>query len=1220
MRRGRAGRLPSTARARHASVALLVALAALPAPARGEPWAATDAADLPPRILAVDETRVVVLTPSALYRFQPESEAWTTLTEQNGLPASPLASLTLSAGQLWIGGTGVSFSAPQVDAWRRYAPGEGYPGRRVRGVEADEDYAYAATDSGAARLDRYVLEWEALAGPGGTPLGPVADLAVGTDRVWFALSDGVAQFRTSTEAIRVDSLLGQLRAPAVLALRQTGRYLWAITGAGVARYDKDLETWTSYAPGVDLPDARVHQATLQGEDLYLGTDAGLWHYQASSGIWRRDDRTDAMPGAAVLAFSLDNGLWVASDRAYASYDDAGARWIDFSPTVPMPPGETRAMAWAGGSLLLVGLDRIVYAARPPGGNPSLLICHEHPILREVAIAARAGERWRPVLDDAGLGLRRSAEEFVGIKGGATLYVNSVDTPGESDFANLVTDTRFDLALNGRLRGDRTLSGLYDSTDPDNPSYWIDGRGNRTDLIREVAAGEIPHAFFNTDLVPGAGLRGGRARVETGVRSETTRRRQLTVDGWAGERRTFSGRKVFYGHEDLYRLGYRNLVRESERIRVDRQVLKLEQDYSIDWVNGNFVLGDHVLLDDDTPVEVTFEYEVVDETASAPDLPPDRALYAAQAGWAASDLLFLAAQGQRHWDESGRGTTTTDLNARLEHRSRDTFLRVIPEIGVSWTDSLDPSSGATAAGYEDQRGTATGIDLRGRYRGLEITAVHRALGDDFSSLTDRRTLLGRLREESAASARLDVGTHWQGTLDWNQTLSDRVGAASDSGGALADSGGRGRESLVMGGVRFLNAGLPNLGVRYGTVRQDSLGTAREKRIARGELEIAPDAAALRGLAIKRLWLRAFFQRSDRQPEAREGAEEGERLLTDHVFVRLNGSAGTPLSWNLGLEDRWTYVPVPDGPRGRHREQEVIATIKSQPHPIFDIFLDGEASRDLAWRASGGPDGFRVDRRFNGNAHLYPGRAVRALVPLTLRLDLGRAGYEAGEPGEELPGGGSFWSPWSGASERQKQSQAALESWLQLLPRLRLVDRLERNRSEFSRHASTDRSTRDVFENRFEIQPEAGLVNVRLRLERTTADSAGPVPPTVLKRVRQLTTEWSQTWGGGLGSYVTAEAKRTQEESPPALHYWRTQGRLTYRRNRWRMDASLGATGTIVESIDPRTGELRTDQGLKLDTTWSVQPLAIFIVKLIYDVAWLEGRHPNHGIDLRLLLRV
>ena len=1212
-----------TGRALLAAFALSLGLAAAIRPVGAEAWSQTRAEDLPPHILTIDESRVLVLTPAALYRFQPESEAWTTLTEQNGLPEPPLASLTLSAGDLWVAGTGVGLSDPQVDAWRRYAPGEGYPGRRVFRVEADDDYAYAATDSGAARLDRYVLEWEPLAGPVGRSLGPVSDLAVGADRVWFALENGVAQFRKSSEAFRVDSLLGQIRAPAVLALRQTPRCVWAITGAGVARYDKDLETWTSYSPGVDLPDARLHQATLQGEDLYLGTDDGLWCYRAATGIWRRDDRTDAMPGTAVLAFSLDNGLWVVTEKAYASYDAAGTRWVDFTCCVPMPPGETREMAWAGGSLLILGRDRILFAARPPGGNPSLLTCRACPILQEVSIGSSRSGRWRPGLDDAGLGLRRSTEEFVAIQGGATLFVKDDDAsrgPGESDFENLITDTRIDLSLNGRLRGDRTISGLYDSTDPDNPSYWIDARGSRDDLLREVGGGEIDQEFFNTALVPGAGLRGGWARAEVGGRSATTRRRALTVDGWAGERRTFSGREVFYGRREVFSLGHRNLVRESERIRVDRQILRLEQDYSIDWVNGNFTLGEQILLDEDTPIEVTYRYEIQNDEPSGAEVPAERGLYAAQAGWAASDLLFVAGQGQRRWDAGGRGTTTADLNARLEHRGANAFLRATPEIALSWTDAAGRSA-------EALRGAATGIDLRGRYRGLEVSTTHRSLGDSFNSLADRRTLLGRLREESEARARLDVGRHWQGTLEWNRTRSDRVGAAVDSGGAAADSGGLGRESLVMGGVRFLNAGLPNLGVRYGRVRQDSLGTAGEKRITRGELEIAPEASALEGLGIKRLWLRAFFQRSDRRPEAREPSEGSGRLLTDHAYLRLNGSAGAPLSWNADLEDRWTHRAVREGPRGRHRFQKVDATLQTRPHPTFDAFLSWEAERTLGWLESGGTDGFRIDRLLVGSSHIYPGRALAALLPLTLRIDLSRSGRDAGESGEALPGSGSFWSTWVAASQREETRFAGIESRLQVLSGLSLVDRLERTDSESSHRDSTDRSTRGLFENRIEIRPEAGLLTVRLLLERKTTDPAADSADATRQRTRRLTTEWDQTWGGGLGSYLAAEVKRTQDERSLPLHRWSTQGRLTYRRNRWRLDASLGATGTSEERFvadtgaDTGGGERRVEERrLLLDTTWSVQPVRVFIFKLQYQIDCREHQRPNHGIDLRLSLRL
>ena len=160
---------------------------------------------------------------------------------------------------LWIVSTGgASYSDIRFDDWQAYGPGEGYPGQTVFDVEADVDYAYAATDSGLARFDNYVLEWETLDAPPDLTFGPASDVAEDDERVWFGLGHGVAEFRKGPESFHFYSALGQITEPKVLALRQSPRYLWAITTQGLARFDKELETWTSYLAGTDLPDARVY--------------------------------------------------------------------------------------------------------------------------------------------------------------------------------------------------------------------------------------------------------------------------------------------------------------------------------------------------------------------------------------------------------------------------------------------------------------------------------------------------------------------------------------------------------------------------------------------------------------------------------------------------------------------------------------------------------------------------------------------------------------------------------------------------------------------------------------------------------------------------------------------------------------------------------------------------------------------------------------------------
>jgi hypothetical protein len=1200
-----------------AGVACVLALGAHGAqaqPSSPAPFHETQAEALRPR-LATIEGRGLVLTPQALYRFQPDSEAWTVFTRENGLPAPPLRGLSLAEDDLWAFGEGVSFTSSKFDDWQLYRPGEGYPGTIVFDVEADEDYAYAGTDSGAARFDRYVLEWEAVAGATRLLSGSIVDVAVGDDRVWFALHNGVAEYRKATESTRIDSLLGNLVSPRVLALRQTTQHLWAITDAGVARYDKSLETWTSYRPGVDLPEAKVHRATLVGEDLYLATDDGLWRYQTANGIWRRDEHDADMPGERVFGFTRERGLWVVTERAFAWFDENAGRWIDFTAVVPVIPEEGVDIGWTGDALLVIGRDRIAYAPKSLESNPNLLAFHEQPIVGGGTVISE-GDRWRPFLDDTGLGLRRSRDESLALKGGATFEVEAETDSGDSDFADLVTDTRLDLTLNGRFAGERSLNGVYDTTDPDNAAYLLSYRGSRDDLLRNAGAGEIDPQLFNTELVHAAGLRGGWLRAEAGGRSAEARRRLITADTWAGERRSYPGREIFYGRSSVYRLERRNLVPNSETVRLDRETLLAAVDYTIDWEHGSFTLAEHLLLADDSAIEVTYLYEIASDTPPETvdsTLSDDRMVYAGEIGAAPNDRFFVGLTGTSWSDRSDHRAGMAGVNARIEEKGTAGFLRITPELTISSGDST---------------GHAAAVGLSARHRGLEVTGRHRDLGAGFSSLEDLRTRLGRLRRDTRASARWDLPVKLQAIVDWDETRSDITAPLTSSDDApVRPSLGDGREALLTGTLRFLGNGLPNLGVRHGRVLVDSLGERREKWITRGELELNPDATRLRGTGVKRLWLRAFFQRSRSDTDSSDIFGNTERT-TDHSFIRLNGSSGNPLTWNLAWEERWTYRPQSQGVHGLAREQDLDLTFQSRPHPALDTYLRWEADRDLYWREHGGPDHFGLSRQLTWSTQLYPGLIVPRLRPLSLRLDLAPRESDAGGDGEASPGSAGLWQSVT-ASRHSRNRYAALETRVQVLTWMRLVDVL---RSEHTRGEDTSMVADGhyrLFEHRIEMRPEGGLAMVRAISERRETETIGASVTQTDMRVLRFAAEWSQTWGGGFITYAAIDSRRTRDGHPKPWHEWTPQARVTWRRAQGEMDASLGATYRFSEEykeyMDPDSGaeqgaaRLDDHHALTLATTLSVRPVRILTLKFIHNITFERGQLPQQTINLRLLAR-
>ncbi|MBN2172101.1 MAG: hypothetical protein JW819_12350 [Candidatus Krumholzibacteriota bacterium] len=1386
-------------------VLLAAAAAALSSPAAADGWDATRAADLRPRILTAEE-RVLFLAPAGLHRFLPESEAWTVTPAGEGPPAAPLTGMWLGEGGLWVTGGGVAVSDLRYDDWQAFGPGAGWPGARVNDVEADADYAYAGTDAGAARFDQFVLEWEPLAGPGGALLGPVADVAVGEERVWFALAGGVAEYRKESESVRVDSLLGTLRAPRVLALRQGTRHLWALTDAGLARYDKDLESWTSFRAGDELPDARVRQISLEGEDLALGTDAGLWIYAAEAGVWREHESHLGMPGRRVLAFLREPGrLWVATEQALALYEEEGARWVDFTAAVPLAPASVRELARSGGALLLLGEGAIVYGLEQGQDNPSLFAYRRRELAPAPAAAAGEGA-WGWRLDEAGLALTGPAASRLLLKGGTTVFVEDEET-GAPGLGGLAAESRVDLTLSGRLPGERSLSGFYDSTDPDDTDYQLGYRGARDDILRLVALGEIEQQPFNAELAPGTGLRGGRLRAELGPRTEQARRRRLTADVWAGERRTRPGRDVFRGgskevsgslrdvdyargavfplpagwspadlreavlwrddgdaatddantehravagrdgawdrlapvadytlgpggetlilaapladgealaaargglEADLtdawlanryalgpepvpgslvvaiadstgttadaggasylqafgldadgdgrldagrfspvsgllafpddrpfpaevyadspasrytiefayratlstFRLAHRELVPGSERIRVDRRLLCSGADYSIIPASGLFVFFEHVLLGEDTVVEVEYLYEVGDADSEDADAGP---VTAAQLGLAPDDRLYLGLVAARWEDDAGEERVTGDLNARLEWRGEERLLRLTPEL--AWSDA--PPGGTS--------GRAWGLGLQGRWRRAELAASHRDLGADYASFEDRRTLLGRLRGESRASARFGLSRHLQAELDWEREKSDGVPA----GGTLAEAGapaaGEGEESSLTATVRLLREGLPNLSLSRGRVLLDAPGARDEKAITRAELEVDPGQAGRSVPGLSRLWLRAFFQRSERElaGDAAAADDAAGRWTTDHAFLRLSGAAGNPLSWNLAFEDQRRFLT--DTGRDLGRRQELDATLQSRPHGSVDAYLRWEARRELFWHPAGGGDGFDVERRGLATLLVYPGRWHPTLDRLSLRLDLGGHETEAGEPGQALPGAGSLWSPTDRVAERRRSRDGTVEGRLQILPRLRLVERWE-SESGLAAVEGLDRETESRrLESRLEISPPGGLVSLRL-ITRDAAEGGADTDE------RRFLGQWDHAWRGGLLSFLGLDAEReetrdrlagTREES------LRPQARLTLRRARWRLDASLGGSlgWTRRRDLAPGPdGPWSRTREQALTATLSVQPWRILSVRIQYvlertrDLPGESGASWRTDQDLRLRVQV
>jgi hypothetical protein len=521
----------------------------------------------------------------------------------------------------------------------------------------------------------------------------------------------------------------------------------------------------------------------------------------------------------------------------------------------------------------------------------------------------------------------------------------------------------------------------------------------------------------------------------------------------------------------------------------------------------------------------------------------------------------------------------------------------------------------------------------------VSGSYRNLGEEYASFENRRTLLGRLREETEANARWDLTRSIQTEIEWTRELSDSVSSSQSRDGTADDPSGRGTESSLIASVRLLRSGLPNLELQRGRVLIESPDGRQEKRISRAELELSTDRVDFDLLGVRRIWFRAFLQRSERDFSG--GAEEGAagsvgsvvatmpgERTTDHAFVRLNGSAGTPLSWNVAFEDRRTFTPEEERSRNLRRFQELDATVQSQPHASLDAFVRWEAQRDLFWHPGGGGGGFGVDRLVLATANLYPGRIYRRLTPVSFRIDLGSNESEDGEPGDRLPGASSLFRDADDASRSQKGRSNTIEARIQILSWMRLVERWEHESDRAAQSGLSSETLHDRLENRLEIRPRGGLMILR----GIGADRRNRGAET--QKTRRFSGQWDQTWGRGWLSYLSLDAQRT-ETRDRALgelrHIWNPQGRLTWRRAFWQIDANLGGSLTWTRTKDTSVGANRDWSVLRkqsLNTTLSLKPIRVLSVRIQYGFGRSEvAKDPeggtkwiaDHDLRLRFLVR-
>jgi diguanylate cyclase (GGDEF)-like protein len=177
------------------------------------------------------------------------------------------------------------------------------------------------------------------------PLPPVNAMAEDADGfLWFAGQSGIARwdgYRMRRYAVPPDSTALCLHTDA------KGR-LWVGTlVSGLMRYEREND---ALVPAAELPDRAAVSAIADdgAGGLWLGTTAGLWHFDPASGALRQ---AEGLPDPRVRALLLDHAgrLWAATNGglALAQLQGPGFAKVDLAATPSSLFEDSQGRVWIG---------------------------------------------------------------------------------------------------------------------------------------------------------------------------------------------------------------------------------------------------------------------------------------------------------------------------------------------------------------------------------------------------------------------------------------------------------------------------------------------------------------------------------------------------------------------------------------------------------------------------------------------------------------------------------------------------------------------------------------------------------------------------------------------------------------------------------------------------------------------------------------------------------
>ena len=294
--------------------------------------------------MAADRDSVwLTLTASGVRRLS-EDGSEIVYTKEDGLARTGSRWIVVEGKRVWVGhrsgrGAGaLSMYDRTTAAWTVYSSGDMLEHDSVRKVVVGEKYVWVLYDElrggSITGYHRRTGEWLTVRG---AIHGPEQVTEVWEDgaHLWLAAGQqGVYRYHLGAGTWMHFSSGGTKRSLPSNYVNERGvsgdaADVWVATSAGVARYEKDSETWTTFRSRAHLDGTEARALAADERYVWVGTDRDISRYDKRYGVWNRTPlgRRNSLGGAT--AFAVDTRyLWMSTaGKGLGRYDKITDRWF-----------------------------------------------------------------------------------------------------------------------------------------------------------------------------------------------------------------------------------------------------------------------------------------------------------------------------------------------------------------------------------------------------------------------------------------------------------------------------------------------------------------------------------------------------------------------------------------------------------------------------------------------------------------------------------------------------------------------------------------------------------------------------------------------------------------------------------------------------------------------------------------------------------------------------